>query len=389
MGASTMQMEKISKLKYIDALRGIAICGVLVVHCVQVGRNNYSSVLENIILNGAIGVQLFYVVSAFTIFLTFTDHHEKEKNYITNFFIRRFFRIAPMYYLGIVYYLFQDGWGPRYWLGDAAEVSGWNILANLSFVHSFNPYWITSVVPGGWSIAVEMFFYCLVPFLFMKIKNLNQAILFFEVAIVLRMALQSFFHQFPLIAFDRLWDEYLFFYPPNQLPVFACGIILYFLVYTPRAKWRVQPIVVFTFAIMLLVQLGTHTRFVFPVHIQFGMAFIILGYALSLKEFYVLVNPITIYFGKISYSMYMVHFAILYGLTRFDYVDWVPTNTVALSIINYGLRFACLVSLTVLISTIFYRWIEVPFRNMGRRIIQRRENAQRTAVGLPTIVLGE
>src|SRR5258706_12846498 len=109
-------------------------------------------------LTCAIGVQLLYVVRAFTIFLTFTQHRAKEKNYITNFFIRRFFRIAPMYYLGIVYYLFQDGMGARYWLGDAAEISGWNILSNLFFGPSCNPYWITRVVPGGCAIAVARFF---------------------------------------------------------------------------------------------------------------------------------------------------------------------------------------------------------------------------------------
>src|SRR6185295_18097501 len=147
-------MAKGKKLNYIDALRGIAIDGVLLVHCGQAGRNNYPSVLQSIILNGAIGVQLFYMASAFTIFLTFADRYEKEINHATNFFIRRFFRIAPMYYAGILYYLYQDGWGARYWLGDATHVSAWNIVSNLFFFHAFNPYWITSVVPGGWSIAI-------------------------------------------------------------------------------------------------------------------------------------------------------------------------------------------------------------------------------------------
>src|SRR6267142_3828703 len=199
------------KLNYIDALRGIAICGVLVVHCGQAGKNNYSSILQNMILNGAIGVQLFYVASAFTIFLTFAARYDKEINPTANFFIRRFFRISPMYYAGILYYLFQDGLGARYWLGDAAQVSTWNILSNVFFFHSFSPYWITSVVPGGWSIAVEMFFYCSVPFLFLRIKNLNHAVLFFVFTLILRIILNSLLHRFPLIAFDRLWDEYLFF----------------------------------------------------------------------------------------------------------------------------------------------------------------------------------
>jgi peptidoglycan/LPS O-acetylase OafA/YrhL len=381
--ASAMELEKVKKLNYIDALRGIAIVGTLLVHCGQAGTNHYPSFLQNIILNGSKGVQLFYLASAFTIFLTYTDRYEKEVYHKTNFFIRRFFRIAPLYYVGIVYYLYQNGLGARYFLGDVTEVSTGNIVSNVFFVNGLNPYWITSVVPGGWSIAVEMFFYCMVPFLFLRIRNLNQSILFFIFSIFLRMGLQFVLHRFPLIAFDRLWNEYLFFYLPNQLPVFACGIIFYFLVKTPRSEWRAEPIVVFTLLMMFLAQLVSHTVFIFPTHIQFGIAFIVLGYALSRKEFYVLVNPITTYLGRISYSMYLVHFAVLYGLTKFNYVDWIPADTAYLSLINFGLRFCVLVSLTTLISTVTYHLIEVPFQNWGKKIIKRRENAHRTTFGLP------
>src|SRR5882762_6167761 len=220
-----MELATGKKLKYIDALRGMAILAVLLVHCGQAGTNHYPSFLQNIILNGSKGVQLFYLASAFTIFLTYADRREKEAYHKTNFFIRRFFRIAPLYYVGIVYYLYQNGLGARYFLGDVTEVSTWNIVSNVFFVNGLNPYWITSVVPGGWSVAVEMFFYCMVPFLFVRIRNLNQSIVFFVFTLLLRMVLYSLLHRFPLIAFDRLWEEYLFFYPPNQLPVFACGII--------------------------------------------------------------------------------------------------------------------------------------------------------------------
>src|SRR5258708_16455537 len=107
--------------------------------------------------------------------------------------------------------------------------------------------------------------------------------------------------------FDRLWNEYLFFYLPSQLPVFACGIVFYFLVNTPPSEWRVTPMAVFSLSILFLTQLATHTNFIFPVHVQFGIAFIVLGYALSLKEFYALLNPATFYFARISYSMKLVH----------------------------------------------------------------------------------
>jgi peptidoglycan/LPS O-acetylase OafA/YrhL len=373
-----MQPVSDDKLRFVDALRGFAILGVLVIHCGQIGSNEFSTRLQIIIVNGALGVQLFFVASAFTIFLTYSNRYDRETNPTTNFFIRRFFRIAPMYYLGIIYFLYQDGFGARYWLGDASYVSTWNVLSNLLFVHSINPYWITSVVPGGWSIAVEVCFYCLVPFLFLRIRDLNKAIVMFMFTIFLRMALQSLLQRFPVVPSEHLWREYLFFYPPDQFPVFACGIILYFLIKTPPADWRVEPLVLLTFSLLILAQLLTQTTFIFPVHIQFAMAFVVLGYALSRIELFILVNTVTIYIGKISYSMYLVHFAVLHWLVKFNIVDFVPASTPYYPIVNYVLRFCTLTVLTVLLSSCTYYLIEVSFQSIGKSIVKRREHVSKS-----------
>jgi peptidoglycan/LPS O-acetylase OafA/YrhL len=372
-----MQHVNEDKLRFVDALRGFAILGVLVIHCGQIGANSFPDIFQNVILNGANGVQLFFVASAFTIFLTYGNRYDKETNPTANFFIRRFFRIAPMYYFGIIYFLWQDGFGARYWLGDTSHVSTWNILSNILFVHSINPYWITSVVQGGWSIAVEVCFYSLVPLLFLRIRNLNQAVVTFLLTIVLRMLLQSLLQNLSLITSQHLWREYLFFYPPNQFPVFACGIVLYFMIRTSPAEWRIDPFVIFTLSLLFLAQYLTQTSFIFPVHVRFAMAFVLLAYSLSRKEFSILVNPLTIYIGKISYSMYLVHFAVLYWLARFNYVDFAPANLSFFPIANYLLRFCCLTSITVLISTATYHWIEVPFQNMGKSIVRKKENASK------------
>jgi peptidoglycan/LPS O-acetylase OafA/YrhL len=107
------------------------------------------------------------------------------------------------------------------------------------------------------------------------------------------------------------------------------------------------------------------------------MAFALLGFALSRKEFSILVNPITVYIGKISYSMYLVHFAILYWLTKFNYVDIAPAGIPYFSLVNYLLRFSCLLSITVVISSCTYYLIEVPLQNMGKSIVRKRESSQK------------
>ena len=369
---------KTEKLDYIDTLRGLAILGVIMVHTNQYGSSNLPSVIGKIIEEGARGVQLFYIASAFTLFLSFKNRFPKEKLPIRNFYIRRFFRIAPMYYLGICYYLLQDGLGPRYWLGDKTHISVLNILSNLTFLHGFNPYWITSLVPGGWSIAVEMTFYAVLPLLFFKIKNINQAFTFFIMSTFLKLFLHLVLRKFPLISFDRLWSEYLFFYFPSQLPIFSLGIILYFVISQNESIRNISRKSILIFSGMLLAQLSSGVQVIFPNHVLFGFGFLLLAYGLSSFKFKLIVNPVINYFGKISFSMYLVHFAVLHWLTKFNLVDYSNNG-----LLNYMTRFLFVIVLSSLISTILYYVIEIPFQDLGKKIISRWEkstNAQHDIV---------
>lgn len=357
------------KLNYIDVLRGIAILGVLMVHCGQYGHNDFIPVtIANIIGNGANGVQLFYIASAFTLFLSMNRRNENEKYPKLNFFIRRFFRIAPLYYIGIFYYLWQDGFGSRYWLGDQDLVTTANILSNIFFVHGFNPYWINSVVPGGWSIAVEMLFYCIAPFLFVKIKNVRVAYLFVLVTLVLRLVLDILLHKIHLIESDRLWNEYLFFYFPSQLPIFALGIFFYYIVQEGYDIKIAPPALLLTSFLLILHIIGFS---LLPIYFIFGIVFVLFGIAISKINYKILENPVLLYIGKVSYSMYLVHFGVLYWLTKFDLVDFIVVNNSISAIINYCLRFVVLVSISILFSTISYQLIELPGQRIGQRIIHK------------------
>lgn len=358
------------KLDYIDALRGIAILCVVMVHTSQYGSSNIPNLIGKIIAEGARGVQLFYLASAFTLFLSFKNRLTREKFPVRNFLLRRFFRIAPMYYLGIVYYLFQDGFGPRFWLGNETHITFLNVFSNFTFLHGFYPYWITSLVPGGWSIAVEMSFYAILPFLFSKIKNLNQAFNFFIISTFLKLFLHLLLGKYPLISDDILWKEYLFLYFPSQLPIFCLGILLYFIIIETESIKNISGESILVFSILLLVQLATGIQFIFSNHILFGIAFLLMGFALSKFQFVFMVNPIINYIGKISFSMYLVHFAVLHWLKHFNFVDYFNNG-----ILNYVVRYLFVSILTIFISSIFYKIIEVPFQEIGKKIIKRLENS--------------
>ena len=90
-GGGTVNKPSSVRLEWIDVLRGIAILMVILLHV-----GTHSHVQEKSIKSftdyGSRGVQLFFVVSAFTLFRNFTQKFNPK-----SFYIRRYARIAPMF----------------------------------------------------------------------------------------------------------------------------------------------------------------------------------------------------------------------------------------------------------------------------------------------------
>ena len=349
---------------------------VLVIHCYNEIEKNLPGWIQNSLMNGARGVQLFYIISAFTIFLSYSRRDEFEKHVDLNFFIRRFFRIAPMYYVAIGYYLLQNGIEMEHPYGP--------ILSNFLFLHSLHPFWISTIVPVGWSVSVEVFFYCMIPFLFKKIKNINYAIVFFIVSLVFSSILNKYMLASSILKGEINSEWFVIFYFPYHLPVFACGIILYFLICQPRQSLNINPSLLFLVALLFLGDLATEKRLfmaTFTNHILFSIAFVLLTYALSKRAFTIVVNPVTRYLGKISYSLYLVHMGVLYWIEKLNLSTITAQNSQTATVVEFVMRFVLLSVGSVLLATLFYHVVEVPFQKLGKRLIARHEGRQQAEVG--------
>lgn len=302
------------KLDYVNALRGLAILGVIAVHTSQYGIR-MPKFASDIAGYGAMGVQLFFVASAFTLMLSIDRRSEKQEKYKNlNFYIRRFFRIAPMYYLGLVYYFYQKNIIAKSLGLPYQKFAKEEVLSNLLFYNGVSPYWINNLVPGGWSITVEMTFYGIILLVASKVKTIDKAIYFFIFTILIRTLLMSILEKNPLIEDENLWRDFLYLNFFNQLPVFAVGIFMYFLIIkkeTPAPK----TVMVFTFVFILALLTRLYTFF--PLNIIFAISFLMLGYSLSKMPLKIIVNPVVNYIGKISFSLYLIHFAVLFWLNYF------------------------------------------------------------------------
>ncbi|HUC81454.1 MAG TPA: acyltransferase [Flavisolibacter sp.] len=354
---------------YIDGLRGIAILLVLLVHnrFLVAGAEYFSPNVLEVVESGQYGVQLFFVVSAYTLMASFYSR-SGEPSQTRNFFIRRFFRIAPMYYLAIVYFTFQNFVGFETIANGSmlAKIPGGRLFSNIFFLNGFNPYWINNYVPGGWSIAIEMTFYLLLPLLCRVIKNANAALVLFAVSTLFATLLEQLLHHTFLHN-----NEYLFYYFPNQLPVFSLGIFAYFVVRDGLPTLPLRTVALLGFMVLV------YSFAAFSKHISLSIGYAIFLILLANKPHKLVANRILTETGKVSFSMYLVHFAIMHWMFVWHWQQLFTVNDAASAVLNFVCSFALLFILSFAISTLLYRCVELPFQQFGKRLINWFQRQQR------------
>ncbi|MGH8559140.1 MAG: acyltransferase family protein [Methylococcales bacterium] len=367
--------EDIRKYDFIDALRGYAILLVLLVHSSQ-SAAPINQTLQMLMNGGAHGVQLFYIASALTLCMSWRFRSTHEKSPVRNFFLRRFFRIAPMFYVAIVFYVLLYGFSPRYWAPYGIE--WWFVPLTALFLHGFHPETIASVVPGGWSIAVEMNFYLVLPYLLHRLTTIKSSIYFFLFSLgihaISRLAFEHLFSGIYPTNQQYLVPNFIFLNFFGQLPVFAIGISAYFAFSNIGLLKRVVSFgsllfIVSLVLLMLLPSSSIITRLLGN-YVTIGAAFALFAITLGVFPIKVLVNRVVTHVGKISFSMYLSHFAVLHFFSKFGISTLFEKGDTS-SI----LHFLCIVAVTAVISYILYITIERQGILLGKRVIDRLEQS--------------
>lgn len=353
------------KLAYIDSLRGLAILLVILIHSGNYGiygEIDYGQNLKLLLDQGAKGVQLFFIISAFTIQLSYSRSSTSN----SDFFLKRFFRIAPMYYLAIGYFLWQDRLGPRWWTGYEQSIDIFTILANISFLHWLNPYWINSLVPGGWSISLEFSFYMMIPFIIKYVNSLNRALQFTTIALLISFVFSKLFLLHPFIENEILWGAYLSLYLPNHLFAFGFGFIAFQLIINRDYDFSVSTLLGLTSTWMVVAFFGTNTDYVIS-----AVLFTLILIFLSKKPLPLLENKLMRAFGKISYSAYFIHFIILHWFSKFNLTDVLPAMSMYGIQLELLTRFILVAILSLFLSQFTFKYVERPFISLAKHIIKK------------------
>jgi len=382
------------RFAYIDCTRGYAVLMVITTHYCGVFPDLPYPVLR-VAEKGWFGVQLFFLASAVTLLMSW--HFEIEKRGAADagaFFIRRFFRIAPAYYLAAVLYFVLMPPAGGFDLAQALTFATFTNAWHPAWTPTVRPAW--TVVPGSWSISVELTFYLLFPLFAAAATSLRRALLLFAAAAAVGIAAN-------LVALRVLAGSYrpheisnfLFFWFPNQMSIFALGGVLFFAIrrlgpdggapgaHGSWAAWlhRHPDALAFgaigAFLALAYVPLGHYLGDVplVPATIAVSIPLMALVLALSTGRS-ILVNRYAAAMGRVSFSAYLLHILVLQLLIAFPQISRAHARGYE-AILAFLLGWPVVVLITFAVAWVLYRTVELPMIRLGGRLIRARREAPR------------
>lgn len=336
---------------FITGLRCIAATMVIMIHT---GALRDFGTLGGIVTdNGKYGVQIFFVISGFTIARTW-----RAAGSFGPYFGRRLMRIAPLYYAIISLPFLLIFWGaiPRlYWMThyDSAP-DAYNLLMHLTFLSALDARVANSLIGVEWTIPIEVFWYAVLPLLLpllLPVRLSRRRVAVILGALLLLSGL--------IRAAAHLW------LPPHAAHFLPLTYGAYFWLGALAERLRPEaqrwPLVRRSRA-----TLGAGALFVLGLATDTGFNAAILGLATAglivcrpgsgERPGFLDYRPM-LFLGSISYSLYLLHFLALMIMVRFPEIA--EASGVA--------RFAVAFLLTTALSVLTYTLIEYPSNRLGRR----------------------
>lgn len=342
----------------IDGLRAVAVLAVVI--------NHY---WPNFITGGFVGVDIFFVISGYIITkLILREIKENKFNYLS-FYIRRIKRIIPVLIvvltLTIVFAQFLMLNSDRI---DAIKASLATILfsANILYWRELQFGYFATMDTGihplihTWSLAVEEQFYLLFPlFIFFIIKIKNKTII--NCLIVFIILFSIYLSQNYIINKSVA----VFFLSPFRFWELFFGVLIAINIDAINFNKLISEFLALIGAIFLFtsfVFFNKATKFpgfnaLIPV---IGTSLIIitsqtngLFYKLNVIN-YILSNRILVYFGLISYSLYLIHWPLFALYRYYDGLD----ESDDLIIFNIFI-------LSILLAHLSFKFIEQKFRSIS------------------------
>lgn len=366
----------------LDLMRALAIIFVVMGHESMLEKANTNFPWIPLLQ----GVELFFVLSGFLIggilIKTFNSNDSFGVKAIGEFWVRRWFRTLPNYYLVLVLNIIVVYFGI---IKEDFTQFNWRFFL---FLQNFTTP-STGFFWESWSISIEEWFYIFFPiilatiYLLLNRFKINKKLIFFWTIFVFLLIpfLLRFFYasQFEVDTF-WLWFKILkvVIY---RLDGIALGVLAAFIKYYSPEFWHKSRNVSFIAGIIIsyIVLYWTwlpsdFSSKVFRILFEDIGCFLLLPKFDSIKKAPVIVTKLFTHISLISYSMYLLNLALVSEVIRDNFPPQGPYSAWVLYIVYWVA--------VIVFSTLLYKYFEKPIMDLRDRPITDLKDSLRRKIAV-------
>jgi peptidoglycan/LPS O-acetylase OafA/YrhL len=348
------------RITQLDGFRTIAVLGVLWAHnWMFLGTpalNVFGIDISGIFSGLATGVDLFFVISGFCMYLMYISKQQSfNLDVYINYLGKRFVRIAPAFYAAILVYAIVDA-------GFQMQQIDWQyIFLSAAFVRTYFSI-KTAFAPHFWSLATEWQFYLVLPIMIGIGKKIN-----FKKMIFLFVCIALVFRALVWIQNEDV-NNIINYSLPNRIIEFINGIVIAKLYLSNKKRWFTHS----SFMIVVGVAIAFAGRILMSTYFQdrqdiigyisrvINIPILTAGYAiivintLNSKSIFsrFMGSTLMSFLGKFSYSMYLWHWLIAENISKLS-MNYFHGNQVPTLLFSFILSILILIPISMLSYYLF------------------------------------
>ncbi len=305
-----------TRITGIDGLRGIASLVIVIFHVLSIPLLDISDNFLFIQKYFAFGVTIFLIISAFSLFLNYNSKLVSSSS-IKDYYINRYSRIAPLFIFMML--LFTVILVTEFKIHpDLRE-----IIVNIFFLYNFIPDKHSGIIWASWTMGTLFIFYFVMPLLIIFISNIKTSIFFLGIFLLIGVSFYSFFNN---NSYPPGYAYSCFF---TQLPIFGFGILFYYIYKSYFINKTLALLIsIIGFSSIFIIYIFLSRVFSFELKVLYddkinnnimqfytiGIFLAFLVYSQCLYGLPIIDNRVTRFYGKISYSLYLLHPFVIYKL---------------------------------------------------------------------------
>lgn len=366
-------MQRAAQLEGANAVRFYAALAIILYHIVKLTRMEVPPFLDFIGRSGGFGVPLFFVLSGFVLCVGYVGRLDGRRQ-IEGFYVRRFFRIAPLFYFMMCVYVFF------LWARSGKFVPIELILSSATFTFNMIPGHTAGFVWASWSIGVEMIFYALFPVVILATTDFFRSLLVFLLALFVSVLWYRGLEGVP-----RELGHFRNLGFPSYFQYFLAGIVAYWV--WAKVSWtRLKHICCIMFSCLLIAVLVSFSAEVSGISgrilgLGYARAGVVALWSIALAalvvgmgfvSFSVRYLTFSAWLGERSYSLYLWHPLVIGLIIQLGGYKWIAQEfSGPLSV--FLVSVAITLSIVIAISIPSYEFLE---KRLGGFLASRFRRAE-------------